>query len=128
MAAMVVAGAPAQLLRDRVRIVPVPGDPWRTRKRGLDHSLLLANAIGRRAGLDVSAPLVRQRSARQAGKGRRERLAGPAIGVRKGAVVEGSYVLIDDVHTTGATLHAAAVALRRAGACHVDAATFGRTR
>jgi predicted amidophosphoribosyltransferase len=35
-------------------------------------------------------------------------------------------VLVDDVHTTGATLTAAALVLRRAGAQAVTAATLAR--
>jgi predicted amidophosphoribosyltransferase len=36
-------------------------------------------------------------------------------------------VLVDDVHTTGATLHACAQALREAGAGRVVAITWART-
>jgi predicted amidophosphoribosyltransferase len=36
-------------------------------------------------------------------------------------------VLVDDVHTTGATLHACATALRAAGAREVRAITYART-
>jgi predicted amidophosphoribosyltransferase len=36
-------------------------------------------------------------------------------------------ILVDDVYTTGATVSAAASALRRAGAASVDVVTFART-
>ena len=40
----------------------------------------------------------------------------------------GRCVLVDDVFTSGATLLAAAAALREAGAPAVDAVTFARAR
>jgi predicted amidophosphoribosyltransferase len=36
-------------------------------------------------------------------------------------------VLVDDVMTSGASLHAAALALRQAGAAHITALVFART-
>jgi predicted amidophosphoribosyltransferase len=36
-------------------------------------------------------------------------------------------LLVDDVYTTGATVSAAATALRRAGARQVEVVTFART-
>jgi predicted amidophosphoribosyltransferase len=36
-------------------------------------------------------------------------------------------VLVDDVMTSGASLHAAAQALRHAGAAHITALVFART-
>ena len=43
------------------------------------------------------------------------------------AAVPEVAILVDDVHTTGATLHACALALRAAGASEVRATTFART-
>jgi predicted amidophosphoribosyltransferase len=36
-------------------------------------------------------------------------------------------ILVDDVHTTGATLHACAAVLRRGGCGDVRAVTYART-
>jgi predicted amidophosphoribosyltransferase len=44
-----------------------------------------------------------------------------------GRVAGRRVVLVDDIMTTGATLDAAARALRRAGACHICAMTVART-
>jgi len=38
-----------------------------------------------------------------------------------------NVLLVDDVYTTGATVSAAATALRHAGARNVDVVTFART-
>jgi predicted amidophosphoribosyltransferase len=136
MAAQIVATAPSDLWPapgDGAVLVPVPADPWRRRRRGVDHAARLAAALTSRTDLPTAPILARgARRARQAGRRRAERLrADPAeVHVRTGRAPgprDGVVVLVDDVHTTGATLHACAQALRRAGARRVVAVTYART-
>jgi predicted amidophosphoribosyltransferase len=58
----------------------------------------------------------------------RRRNVRAAFAVRKHLALPAHVVLVDDVMTTGATLHAAAIALRRAGVRRVDAWVCARVR
>jgi predicted amidophosphoribosyltransferase len=126
MAAAMAAGAPAGLLAGSV-LVPVPVPAARRRARGFDHAELLARALGRRTGLPVRRALERRGAAvRQLGAPRRERLATGRLSVAVRAPVSGVAVLVDDVHTTGATLAACARSLRDSGTAEVRAITYAR--
>jgi predicted amidophosphoribosyltransferase len=107
--------------------VPVPADPLRRRRRGVDHAARLAAELAPRAGLPVARVLVRDRAVAQAGRSRRARLRAD-VGVRtREGPVPATAILVDDVHTTGATLHACALVLREAGVGRVTAVTYART-
>jgi predicted amidophosphoribosyltransferase len=98
----------------------------RARQRGFDQAEHLARAVARELGLPARSLLCRQPGAAQTGRSRTDRVRGPVF-VARTAVRDERLLVVDDVATTGATLAAAALALRAAGAASVAAATAGRT-
>ena len=123
------ARAPRWLCGEAPVLVPVPTARARARSRGFDQAETLAAGLAGRGVGAVEACLERAGPAtRQLGAGRRERLAPVRIEVRlrTGAVVPPACVLVDDVHTTGATLDACARTLRAGGAVRVVALTYAR--
>lgn len=132
MAAQIATNAPSWLLGGDVRsavLVPVPTVRMRTRRRGFDPAALLARELATRTGLTVDACLRRRGRARQVGAGRRQRRDSARLRVElSGEAPAGLVVLVDDVHTTGATLQACAAALRAAGTPRVHAVTYARTQ
>lgn len=113
---------------DRV-LVPVPTAAPRVRKRGFDQATALATGLADRGSGELRLVLERVGpTTRQRGAGRGERLATDRIVVRlrPGAVVPHACVLIDDVHTTGATFDACARALKAGGATRVVALAYAR--
>jgi predicted amidophosphoribosyltransferase len=142
MAAQIAATAPAGLWAGApwgdatAVLVPVPADPLRRRRRGIDHVARLAAELAPRCGLLVAPVLVRHMprtwgaAIRQRGLSRAQRLEDGRLPVSTrtpSARVPEVVILVDDVHTTGATLHACALALREAGVEHVRAVTYART-
>lgn len=109
-----------QLAGGGVRVTHVPIAPARWQERGYDQSELLARRTAEWLGLPFEPTLKRQKDtppqtglpARQ----RRRNLRG-VFGTLDGIdIADTSYLLIDDVLTTGSTASACAHALKRAGA------------
>lgn len=103
-----------------------PTGSRRRRERGFDQAELLARAVARRWGAPCRPLLTRATQRAQAGRTAVERRSAPAFTTRRG--VPASVVVVDDVATTGATLTAAARALRPAGATEVVGLVLARAR
>jgi predicted amidophosphoribosyltransferase len=113
---------------DRVAIVAVPAQPARRRRRGFDPAGVLAVALARRLGV-VRADCLRRRDrgGRQVGASRSQRRRSGRLTIELRAPPPARALLVDDVHTTGATLDACARALIAGGCREVVALTYART-
>jgi ComF family protein len=109
-------------------IAYIPPDPARQLQRGHHPAERLARELGRRWSLEVPELLARTRpAARQTGLDRAARRANVRGAFVATTRVPATVLLVDDVYTTGATVGAAATALRSAGAACVHVVTFART-
>lgn len=115
-------------------VVPVPLHWRRSWHRGYNQAEEIARPLARRRGWALEAALVRRRATPpQSGLARTARLKNLRRAFafktnrRQAANPSKRLLLVDDVYTTGATLEAAAIALRSVGAEWVGAAVAGRT-
>lgn len=109
---------------------PFQGVTWapttrsRRRSRGFDQSEVIARSVSTAAGVPCR-PLLVGRGDPQMGHNRTERLGAPVFEPLRR--VGGTIALVDDVVTSGATMSAAAAALRAAGAAGVVGLAVARS-
>ena len=113
-------------------LAPLPLHPRRLRERGYNQAALLARALARDGTLPVVEDALRRVKATRAqvtlrAVERARNMAG-AFEADPARCAGRSFVLIDDVCTTGATLCAAAQALQAAGAREVLGAVLASAR
>ena len=105
----------------QVVIVPLPTINKHIRERGFDHTLLLAKRLSAlHQNFHVENLLARSQNTIQVGSSRAERVAqtNQAYSLKKTQHLNPdiTYILLDDVWTTGASMQSATKKLRRAGA------------
>jgi ComF family protein len=112
-------------------VLPMPLAPRRLAERGFNQALLLARQLAPK-GAESQLLLRLRETGSQTALDRKARRANvrDAFGVeplRADELRGRAVVLVDDVMTSGASLHAAAMAVRRAGARRVSAVVLART-
>ncbi len=112
-------------------IVPVPLHRWRLWWRGFNQAALIADHLSARAGIAVDKRLLlrlrRTAPLRGMTPRQREKAVRGAFALAPGERARGrAVILIDDIHTSGATAAACARALRRGGAASVHLLCWAR--
>ena len=113
-------------------LVPVPLHPRKRRERGYNQSEIIAQALSRAVGdgTRVASLLIRvEDTVSQTRFSRRERQTNLknafALAADAPILADQRHIIIDDVFTTGSTLNACALVLRRSGLRSLDVATIG---
>ncbi|MGB4768599.1 MAG: phosphoribosyltransferase family protein [Candidatus Saccharimonas sp.] len=110
-----------------VIVVPVPTLTYHKRVRGYGHIELVAKAFAKKRGLPYSEALIRHSRHVQRGASRTQRIAQAKETYASTTLQKGqTYLLVDDVYTTGATLEYASRALIAGGAGQVWVAALSR--
>ncbi len=101
-------------------LVPLPTATHHIRTRGFDHTYKIAKNLAKIRNLTVEKILIRNQNTTQVGSNREKRLsqAKSAYSINPKAKIDGTktYILLDDVWTTGASVTSALKKLQSAGA------------
>lgn len=111
------------ILPEKSVLVPLPTATHHVRSRGFDHVRLIAKKMSRIRNIPIERVLVRNKNIVQVGANRQERLSQAefayALNHKTTIDKNTTYILLDDVLTTGASLEAAVKKLRAGGAKHM---------
>ncbi|WP_291326107.1 ComF family protein [Desulfovibrio sp. UCD-KL4C] len=128
------AASVAESIPETVRpdiTVPVPLHPSRLRKRGFNQSRIIADSVATILGAELSdRALVRNRitipQAKLSREKRTENLKN-AFTAEKSIIAGKTILLVDDVYTTGSTIHECSRTLIEAGAIKVEVLVLAKT-
>lgn len=125
-----IPGVPEEIAEAQV-LLPMPLAPQRLAARGYNQALLLARALAPAKAEPRLLLRLRETGSQTAlDRAARQRNVRDAFGIEplRAHELRGAHVLlVDDVMTSGASLHAAALAVRQAGARRVAAVVLART-
>lgn len=110
-------------------IIPIPTATRRVRQRGYDQAKLVAKHISKLSDFAYLDCLARSGQTHQIGASRQQRLKQLTSAYRLKSNInleDMTVTLVDDVVTTGATLEAAAICLKKAGVKRVEAVIFAQ--
>jgi len=112
------------LLKGNATIIPIPMHPEKKINRTFAH----VDELLKSAGVPFTHLLEKTGTEAMGEKSKAERLAMAALFTLKpGTTLQsGTYIVIDDIYTTGTTLRHAATVLKEAGATRVEAVTLIR--
>ena len=109
-----------QVLPQNSILVPLPTATHHIRSRGFDHTYLIAKHLSKLRHLPAKKVLIRNKNTTQVGSNREKRLSqassayqiNPKIKIKK----DTTYILLDDIWTTGASVKSAINILKKSGA------------
>lgn len=112
-------------------LVPIPLHPARYRERGFNQSVLIAQFYASLLHIPIEEPLLRRKNTySQANLNeygmRRDNMKGAFIVAEGSTILHRSFVLVDDVITSGSTMCEAAHALKAQGASQIVALSLAR--
>lgn len=104
-------------------LVPLPTATHHIRERGFDHTWLMAKKLARLQRIKIRPVLLREKNTVQVGADRKARLnqAEHAYSINPKMTIDSevTYILFDDIWTTGASMKTAIKKLRQAGAIKI---------
>ena len=115
-----------------VAIIPLPTINRHIRQRGLDHTYLITKHLAKLRHYSVQKLLLRAKNTVQVGSNRQDRLAQASSAYQINPKIKVSpdttYILFDDVWTTGASMKAAIKKFRQAGVHKIIVAILAVSR